>query len=138
MSTVKFVGEECQWGTKTTHGSGTVVDENLTKAAQLEPVENSQGARVGLVFYDEAYNGNITVVASASGDAPETGGVITILSTTLYITNVQNRGQHKGKRMYVITAEGGKNLAEAGAETVAETVAEAVAEGGENLAGTGA
>lgn len=115
MSTVKFVGEECQWGTMTTHGSGTVVDENLTKAAQIEPVENNQGARVGLVFYDEGYNGNITVVASKSGDAPETGGTITILSTTLYITNVQNRGQHKGKRMYVITAEGGKNLAGTGA-----------------------
>lgn len=115
MDTVKFVGEACQWGTMTTHGSGTVVDENLTKNAQFERVENSKGARVGMVFYDEDYNGNITVVASASSEAPETGGTITILSTTLYITNVQNRGQHKGKRMYVITAEGGKNLAEAGA-----------------------
>ncbi len=105
-----FKGSTCQWGTTSTHASGTVVDEDLKKTAQTEPVENSQGAMTGMVIYDELYSGTLTIVASQSATLPTVGSTVTILGVGLVVKEVDNKGTHKGKRMFTITAEGGANL----------------------------
>lgn len=107
---VTFKGQQCAWGTTSTHGSGTVVDESLKTTALTEPVENNQGAMVGLVIYDELYSGTLTIVASASATPPAIGDTLTVLGKQLYVTDVDNKGQHKGKRMFTISCTGGKSL----------------------------
>ncbi len=107
-----FKGAQCAWGTTSTHSSGTVVDESLKKTAQTEPVEDSQGAMTGLVIYDEHYSGTLTIVAASAGASlPNIGDKVTVLGASLYVTDVENKGTHKGKRMFTISCTGGKALA---------------------------
>lgn len=107
---VVFKGQQCAWGTASTHASGTVVDESLKTTAQTDPVEDSQGAMVGLVIYDELYSGTLTIVAKASATPPNIGDQVTILGKQLYVTDFENKGVHKGKRMFTISCTGGKSL----------------------------
>ena len=108
--TYSFKGATCQWGTTSTSGAGTVVDEDLRKTAQTDAVENSMGARTGMVIYDTIYAGSLTIVAAASATLPSVGDVITVLGVSLVVTDVDNKGAHKGKRMISVTCEGGANL----------------------------
>lgn len=108
--TYQIKGQQCKWGTTSTHGSGVVTDESLKRQSQTEPVENAQGATTGLVIYDEKWSGQLTIVANANAPAPQIGGTLTVCGQTLFITEVEEKGSHKGKFMYVVTAEGGKYL----------------------------
>lgn len=110
MATYQIKGQQCQWGTTSTSGSGVVVDETLKRTSQTEPVENKEGARVGLVIYDEMWSGTLTIVANASASPPQIGSTINVCGQSLFVTDVEEKGSHKGKRMYTVTAEGGKNL----------------------------
>ena len=110
MPTYQIKGQQCQWGTTSTHGSGVVVDETLKRTSQTEPVENAQGARTGLVIYDEMWSGKLTIVANASASPPQIGSNLTVCGQALFVTDVEEKGSHKGKRMYTVSAEGGKNI----------------------------
>lgn len=108
--TYQFKGQTAQWGTTSTHSSGVVTDENLKKTASTEPVENNQGAMVGMCVYDEMWSGSLSIVAAQNATLPAPGDTVTILECTLLITDVENVGTHKGKRKFNISATGGKNL----------------------------
>ena len=112
--TYSFKGSTCQWGTLSTSTAGTVVDETMDKTAQTDPVENSMGARTGLVIYDTLYTGQLTIVAAASATLPDIGATVTIKfnggDVSLVCNKVTDKGTHKGKRMFTVDAEGGVNL----------------------------
>lgn len=108
--TYSFKGETCQWGTTSTSSAGTVVDEDLKETAQTDVVENNKGARTGMVIYDTIYAGSLTIVAAASATPPSIGDVITVLDVSLVVTDVDNKGTHKGKRMFTVSCDGGANL----------------------------
>ncbi len=112
--TYSFKGATAQWGTLSTSAAGTVVDETMKKTAQTDVVENSMGAKTGMVIYDTLFNGTLTIVAAASATLPEIGDTVAIkfagADVNLVCTDIEDKGTHKGKRMFTITAEGGANL----------------------------
>ena len=65
--TYSFKGATAQWGTLSTSAAGTVVDETMKKTAQTDVVENSMGAKTGMVIYDTLFNGTLTIVAARPG-----------------------------------------------------------------------
>ena len=93
--TYSFKGSTCQWGTSSTHASGTVVDESLKKTAQTEPVENNMGAKTGMVIYDTLITGTLTIVAAASATPPDIGDTVTVCGASLTVTDFENKGTHK-------------------------------------------
>ena len=112
--TYSFKGSTCQWGTLSTSSAGTVVDETMKKTAQTDPVENSMGAKTGMVIYDTLYSGTLTIVAAASATLPSIGDTVAISyggsTVNLAVTDIEDKGTHKGKRMFTVSAEGGANL----------------------------
>ncbi len=112
--TYSFKGATAQWGTLSTSNAGTVVDETMKKTAQTDVVENRMGAKTGMVIYDTLFSGTLTVVAAQSATLPEIGDTVTIkfagADVNLVCTDIEDKGTHKGKRMFTITAEGGANL----------------------------
>ena len=112
--TYSFKGATAQWGTLSTSNAGTVVDETMKKTAQTDVVENSMGAKTGMVIYDTLFSGTLTVVAAQSATLPEIGATVAIKfagsDVDLVCTDSEDKGTHKGKRMFTITAEGGANL----------------------------
>ena len=112
--TYSFKGATAQWGTLSTSAAGTVVDETMKKTAQTDAVENSMGAKTGMVIYDTLFNGTLTIVAAASATLPAIGDTVAIkfagADVNLVCTDIEDKGTHKGKRMFTITAEGGANL----------------------------
>ena len=112
--TYSFKGATAQWGTLSTSAAGTVTDETMKKTAQTDVVENNMGAKTGMVIYDTLFNGTLTIVAAASATLPEIGATVAIkfagADVNLVCTDLEDKGTHKGKRMFTITAEGGANL----------------------------
>ena len=112
--TYSFKGSTCQWGTLSTSAAGTVVDETMKKTAQTDVVENSMGAKTGMVIYDTLYSGTLTIVAAASATLPSIGDTVAISyggsTVNLAVTDIEDKGTHKGKRMFTVSAEGGANL----------------------------
>lgn len=112
--TYKFRGATCQWGTLSMSAAGTVVDETMKKSGPKEPVENRFGAETGRVYYDELYAGTLTIVAAQSATLPEIGDTVEISFAggvlAVFVDDVEDKGTHKGKRMFIITASGGANI----------------------------
>ena len=106
---VSFKGQQCQWGTDTQAGGGIVVNDKLGAALQTDPVESREGARIGLVIYDEEFSGSLDIVLT-TGTPPKNGDVLSVYGQRLLVVDTEKTGQHKGKRMYSVTLTGGANL----------------------------
>ena len=63
MSSPVFKGQQVVWGTTQVNNTigGICVSASLQRQGQHEPVEDENGARIGMVIYDETYSGTITV-----------------------------------------------------------------------------
>ncbi len=112
-SIVSFKGQACVWGTTelgTPIGSGICTAGTLEHQGQTDAVEDENGARTGMVFYDETYSASLTVVCKAGATPPAIGNAITCKGITLYVTNVREDWQNKGKKQLSVSAEGGKNV----------------------------
>lgn len=112
-STVIFKGQQCIWGTTelgTPVGSGICTNGSLKHQGQTDAVEDENGARTGMVFYDETYSVSLTVVCKAGATPPQIGDPLTCKGVTVYVTDVSEDWQNKGKKQLSITAEGGKNV----------------------------
>lgn len=111
MSSPVFKGQQCQWGTSDVSSpvsSGIVVDASIEAQGQTDAVEDENGARIGIVIYDQTYSGTITVVCKAGAQMPEVGKQVTAGSFTCYVTGARTQWQNKGKKQIVVTVEGGK------------------------------
>lgn len=113
-SNVVQKGTKCTWGTSEVKDPGTggiVVSADLSVDNPVAYQEDEDGARIGLVFYDETYSGTITVVCKESCNEPTAGKEVTVDSFTCYSKGYRISWQHKGKKQIVISVEGGKNIA---------------------------
>ena len=113
-SNVVQKGTKCTWGTSEVKDPGTggiVVSADLTVDNPVAYQEDEDGARIGLVFYDETYSGTITVVCKDSASAPEVGTQVKAGTFNCYVTGSRVAWQNKGKKQIVISVEGGKNIA---------------------------
>ena len=108
-----FKGQAVEWGTTelgTPVANGICVNGSVQHQGATDPVENEDGARTGIVFYDESYTATLTVVCKASCTAPSIGDSLTVDSLTVYVTDVKKDWQNKGKKQLTITAESGANI----------------------------
>jgi len=112
-STVIFKGQQCIWGTTKVNNTigGICVSASLQRQGQHEPVEDENGARIGMVIYDETYSGTITVVCKAGESLPEIGTRITMNGFGGYVVDAKTDWQNKGKKQITVSIEGGKYLA---------------------------
>lgn len=113
-STPVFKGQQCVWGTgevSSPVSGGIVVDASVEAQGQTDAVEDENGARTGIVIYDQTYSGSITVVCKAGASMPEVGKPVTAGSFTCYVTGARTQWQNKGKKQIVVTVEGGKYVA---------------------------
>lgn len=111
-ATATFKGQSCEWGTGGIYtGCGICVGSSFDEQGQHDRVENTEGARTGMIFYDVDYSGSFTCVALASATPPAIGDSIAIAGVTLYVTGVKKDWGNKQKAQYTITAEGGSNIA---------------------------
>lgn len=106
---VIFKGQPCRWGTETQVGGGVVVNEDVKATLQKDRHENREGARVGVIIFDEEYSGSLDIVLT-TGNPPQNGDVLTVMGRKLLVGETQEKGQHKGKRMYSVALDGGANL----------------------------
>lgn len=109
-----FKGQSCAWGTSDVSNpvsGGIVVSADVSAQGQTDAVEDENGARIGIVIYDETYSGTITVVCKDSASAPEVGTQVKAGTFNCYVTGSRVAWQNKGKKQIVISVEGGKNIA---------------------------
>lgn len=109
-----FKGQTVGWGTTelgTPVANGICTAASVQHQGQTDPVENEDGARTGIVIYDETYSVSLTVVCKASCTPPSIGDALTVDSLTVYVTDVKKDWQNKGKKQLTITAEGGAHVA---------------------------
>lgn len=109
-----FKGTQCQWGTSDVSSpvsGGIVVDASIEAQGQTDAVEDENGARIGIVIYDQTYSGTITVVCKSAASMPEVGKQVTAGNFTCYVTGARTQWQNKGKKQIVVTVEGGKYVA---------------------------
>ncbi len=112
-STVEIKGQKCEWGTGDVDspvGSGIVVAASIEAQGQTDAVEDENGARIGIVIYDQTYSGTITVVCKQGAKMPDVGKKITAGDFECYVTGARTEWQNKGKKQIVVTVEGGKNV----------------------------
>ena len=106
-------GQQCAWGTSDVRSpvsNGIVVSASISSEGQTEALEDENGARVGLVIYDETYSGTITVVCKQGATAPKVGDSVTAGSFQCYVTGSRTDWQNKGKQQITVTVSGGKYL----------------------------
>jgi hypothetical protein len=105
-----FKGQTCKWGTEDVNSpcGGIVVDANVEAQGQTDAVEDENGARIGIVIYDQVYSGTITVVCKGGETLPEVGTAVKVGNFTCYVTGARTQWQNKGKKQIVVTVEGGK------------------------------
>ena len=111
MSSPVFKGQQCQWGTQDVQSpvaNGIVVSASIEAQGQTDAVEDENGARIGIVIYDQTYSGSITVVCKASAQLPAIGKQVTAGNFTCYVTGAKIDWQNKGKKQITVTVEGGK------------------------------
>lgn len=106
---VTFKGQPCQWGTDTEVGGGVVVNDNLKSSLQRGSHENKDGARIGVIVFDETYAGSLDIVLT-TGNPPQNGEILSVYGKRLLVVDTEKKGQHQGKRMYSVTLDGGANL----------------------------
>ena len=114
MSTPSFKGQQCIWGTGdlgTPVANGICTSGSIQHQGQTDAVEDENGARTGMVFYDETYSVSLTVVCKSGCTAPAIGAALTVGTLTVYVTDCREEWQNKGKKQLSITAEGGANIA---------------------------
>lgn len=106
-------GQQCVWGTTPAgadSGGGIVVDASVNTTAQTDPVEDQQGAEVGLVIYDEQWEISVEVVCRAGTQKPAIGANWRCGGLSGYVTGVRENWRNKGKKSLAITAHGAKGL----------------------------
>lgn len=105
-------GERVEWGTGGfgNQFSGICVSGTVDVQAQTDPVEDMDGAEVGLVIYDEQWTISAEVVCRDSTPAPSIGDRITAGGRSGYVTGCREQWQNKGKKQLSITAHGAKSL----------------------------
>lgn len=112
-SSVVQKGEKCVWGTDEVEDPGTggiVVDADLAVDNPHDYNEDEHGARIGLVFFDETYDGTITVVCRERSKGPEAGTKVKAGSFTCYSKGFRVSWRNKGKKRLVVSVEGGKYI----------------------------
>jgi len=107
-----FKGQAVEWGADGAgfSGGGICVRASAQRQAQTEAVEDQQGARTGLVFYDTKHTLTATVVCKAGTTPPAIGDRIVVGGLSGYVTDVKKDWQNKGKAQYSVTADGGASL----------------------------
>ena len=116
-STPVFKGQKVIWGTGEIgyNAGGICTSASFDHSSQNDPVEDENGAQIGRVLYDQLYSVSLTIVCKEGTTDPSVGDDITVDDCKLFVTGVRTDWQNKGKKQLSITAEGGKNLALAGA-----------------------
>lgn len=107
-------GTSCAWGAGDVSSpvqNGIVVSASVDAQCQTDYLEDENGARIGIVIYDEIWSGTVTVVCKAGATKPENGTSLTVDGMQLYVTGCRVEWQHKGKKQMVVAVEGGKNVA---------------------------
>lgn len=105
-----FKGQTVTWGTnEVSHGfSGICTAADVTRQGPNEAVEDENGARIGIVIYDESYSGTITVVCKAGCSMPPIGAPVTLAGLKGYVTDARFNWQNKGMKQMTVSFEGGK------------------------------
>lgn len=108
----QFKGQAVEWGSDGAgySGGGICVSASCQRQAQTDAVENTQGARDGLVIYDVKYTLSATVVCKAGTTPPSIGDRISVGGVSGYVTDVKKDWQNKGKAQFSVTADGGASL----------------------------
>lgn len=107
-----FKGQAVEWGSDGAgyNAGGICVNASAQRQAQTEDVEDQQGARTGMVFYDTKYTLSATVVCKVGTQLPSIGDRIAVGGLSGYVTDVKKDWQHKGKAQFSVTADGGASL----------------------------
>ena len=112
MAAVVQKGQKCVWGTGEVSNptTGIVVSASISAEGQTDALEDGEGARIGLVIYDETYSGTLTVVCRQGTTAPNVGDSLTAGGMRCYVSGTRTDWQNKGKKQITVTVSGGKNL----------------------------
>lgn len=113
MASVSFKGQQVIWGTSelgTPVAGGICVNGGIESDGPDDRVENEDGQRTGIIFYDEDWSGDIDVVCKAGCSNPKIGDEITADGKRLYVKNVKKTWGNKAKKQLKITLIGGANV----------------------------
>ena len=113
MASVSFKGEEVIWGTRelgTPVNGGICVNGGVDNDGANDRTDNEDGQRIGIIFFDEDWSGDIDVVCKKSCSNPKIGDEVTVDGKRLFVQHVKKTWANKSKKQLKITLIGGANI----------------------------
>lgn len=97
-------GTSVQWGVAGTATEGTILDANTDVTAKFEPLENQQGAVVGIVIYDTETVVKLTIMAAEAATLPTIGSTLTFDSISATVLKASKQAGNKTTVKFTVEA----------------------------------
>jgi len=105
--TIKLkAGSTVVWGTEgvSSQGYGKLHSVGVKGSSQKTPLEDENGEKDGVVYFDEEAALTFNIRASSSATNPSIADTITADGVSGYVDDWEKKWEHKGVKMLAITA----------------------------------
>lgn len=106
-------GQTVEWGTAgvtTSVAAGTILNVTTDESGSTEPIENNQGAVVGLTAYDSVTEVNLTILFEVGKTPPALWDIVTAEGLSGFVSKVGKSWGNKQHKKITIGVTVHKNV----------------------------